>query len=117
MKKEEKLYVEYDSYMLPNLYSLRLSLFYPDWSNAFHSKEKQEFINQHLLLPEAPMNIAIDSYYLSLEEMREFEAAYRDWLIGRINKTNPSGATLMALILKYRMKKEANLKPPFELKD
>ncbi|HZD95982.1 MAG TPA: hypothetical protein VE133_17100, partial [Candidatus Sulfotelmatobacter sp.] len=61
-----------------DFYSQRISVLLPDWPMRFQSNEFRLYAEQ-LLHENAPAHLAIDCFWLSLHEMKEFEQLYGQW--------------------------------------
>jgi hypothetical protein len=60
-------------------YSFWISVILPYWPKRFRDMDFRSFIERTLRL-EAPAHIAIKIAWVNLEQMRELETAYHDWL-------------------------------------
>jgi hypothetical protein len=61
-----------------DFYSHRASVFLPNWPMRFQNKEFK-FYAEHLLFENAPAHLAVDCFWLSAHEMREFEQLFEEW--------------------------------------
>lgn len=71
-KRHEHIQVKDD------FYSHRLSVFLPNWPIRFQSKEFKLYA-EHLLFENAPAHLAMDCFWLSSNEMQEFEQLFEEW--------------------------------------
>ena len=61
-----------------DFYSHRISVFLPDWPMRFQNNEFKLYAEQ-IIHENAPAHLAVDCYWLSAPEMREFEQLYSQW--------------------------------------
>jgi len=61
-----------------DFYSHRLSVFLPNWPLRFQNKEFKLYA-EHLLFENAPAHLAMDCFWLSINEMQEFERLFEEW--------------------------------------
>jgi len=75
--------VEYPLYTFNNpsdkdLYSHRISFFFPNWCCYFHGMDNEKLIRE-FIYETIPFHLALDIYFLSPEEMKAFEKDYQKW--------------------------------------
>jgi len=60
-------------------YAFWITIILPYWTERFRNIDFRRFVERTLRL-EAPAHIALKIAWLNVQQMREFEVAYRDWL-------------------------------------
>ncbi|HEX5433242.1 MAG TPA: hypothetical protein VFY05_03310 [Candidatus Angelobacter sp.] len=61
-----------------DFYSNRVSVFLPNWPMRFQNNEFKLYAEQ-LLAENAPAHLAVECFWLSMHEIREFERLLREW--------------------------------------
>jgi hypothetical protein len=66
-----------------DFYSLNLTIVLPTWPSRFQNPDYQDLLRKITML-NAPVYVHIDFVWLNIDEMRDFESIYFDWLEERI---------------------------------
>lgn len=66
-----------------DFYSLNLTIVLPTWPSRFQNPDYQDLLRKVTML-NAPVYVHIDFVWLNIDEMRQFEGIYFDWLEERI---------------------------------
>jgi hypothetical protein len=95
-----------------DFYSYRVSVVLPNWPVRFQSDEFKLYAEQ-LMFENAPAHLAIDCFWLSVGQMKEFEGLYSQWKTlrreieeaevpdaGRVASLDQSAERLRAMIVK-----------------
>lgn len=63
-------------------YSLQISFVCPNWSGRFRS-DKMKYLFENVVKLNSPAHLKINFFWISLDEMKEFEDYYEKWLQGK----------------------------------
>jgi len=71
-------------------YSLKISVIIPNWSGRF-LQDKMRTIFENIVRLNSPAHLSIDFYWLSPQQMLDFETLYFNWLDLKFSeKSSPS---------------------------
>ena len=86
-------------------YTNRLNFIIPDWPSRFQNKELKNYITQ-LLQENIPAHLHFEVYYLSINQMSQFEAAYTKWISckqsGNSMELDSTSLQIIQMLLSYK---------------
>lgn len=67
-------------------YSLQLSFICPAWNGRFRS-DKMKYLFENVVKLNTPAHLKVNFHWLSLEQMKDFELYYEQWLAGKNDRS------------------------------